>query len=157
MSFEELKELAKQNLPWEVIWFLIIIIGSFIIKIPQAICIAWKILRHNRASLGGGSGERRADVFTHLWHSKYLRNKEIQQHDILINSSGKSMKNLTFGSIAQNSLNKLKLTENSNDNVIVIKNIRNRLVYYFCLVWLVLFCGDTMSYYKNIKISNKMG
>ena len=157
MTFEEFKELAKQNLPWEIVWFIGIAVFSSLLKIPQAAYISHKILKHNRASLGGGSGERKADVFIHLWYSTYFSNKEIQQYDIYINSSGKTCKNLTIGSIAVNFLNNLKLTEVNNGQVRSIKNLRNRLVYYFCVVWLVLFCGDTMSYYKTIKMSDNTG
>jgi hypothetical protein len=156
MTFNEIQEFAKQNLPWdEIIWSIFIASISFLIKIPQAIYMAHKVLKKNRASLGNGSGGRQADIFIHSWHRKMDYEKKIEQNDILINSDGKTCRILTAGRMAEYSLKKLGLVriieEKGMKKVQAIKNLRNRIVFYLIISWLILFCGDRISYYRNLK------
>jgi hypothetical protein len=151
MNFEEITELAKNNLPWEIIWFLLGLIFSFLIKIPQALWISHKILKQNRPWLGGGHAKRNADIFIYIWYKESETTRRTKQSHIGLMENPPQI-TLDFGIIAEKELQPMKLVIIDKDKKIKpIKNLRNKLVIFFTIFWLVLFCGDKLKYYKDLK------
>lgn len=127
-----------------ILWYCI----KFCISILQAIKISHLILKDNRTRLRGDDfwGKHYADRFIDIWNQKHLQESE----KYYLNNFRCKDSYFTLQTIDKK-LKKLKLIKLENENPTRIINIRNKMIYSLCKIYLIYFVGDKKDAYKELE------
>jgi len=153
---KELGEWMIDNLLWEIVVFVFIII--FVRFLPgsiRAIQISRKILKSNRDTRGNAWGKYSADRFVDIWYSNP---KAPLRHEVgrfyyktFNNPNSRHWMDVIDRELAELGLIEIFDSPKGYKAVRPIKNWRNSLVVKLVKFYLINFIGDNPQYYKDLE------